>query len=130
MGAVVALAFVVYALFHCIMTPASKVRSLPKGVWILAIIVLPVIGAGLWYWLGMPSATPRTSGPQRGMGPDDDAEFLRQLNIRRQQQQRSAELTKREEELRRRESEFNRKDQGNQNSHGDDANSGQDGTSH
>jgi multidrug resistance efflux pump len=131
MGAVVALAFVVYTLFHCILTPASKVRSLPKGVWIVAIIVLPVIGAALWYWLGMPSATPKTRrAPQRGMGPDDDAEFLRQLNIRRQQQQRAEDLAKREQELRRRESELKRKDPGTGSSHGDDATSGQDGAGH
>lgn len=111
MGAVVALAFVVYTLFHCAMTPATRVRSLPKGVWILAIIVLPVIGSALWYWLGMPRDTPGTAAPTRGRGPDDDAEFLRQLNIQRRQQQRADELSEREQELRRREEELRRRDQ-------------------
>ncbi len=126
MGAVVAFAFVVYTLFHCIMSPAAKVRSLPKGVWILAIIVLPVIGAGLWYWLGAPKAAAGPAAPRRGMGPDDDADFLRQLNIRRQQQQRAAELAKREEELKRREAEFKRGDTAPDQKHDDDANSGKD----
>jgi hypothetical protein len=116
------------------MTPAAKVRSLPKGVWIAAILVLPVIGAGLWYWLGMPAATPRTQAPARGQGPDDDAEFLRQLNIRRQQQKRADELARREQELKRREAEFGRNDQTpskdrptQRGQHDDDAASGQDG---
>lgn len=130
MGAVVAFAFVVYTLFHCIMSPAAKVRSLPKGVWILAIIVLPVIGAALWYWLGMPKAAAGPAAPRRGMGPDDDADFLRQLNIRRQQQQRAAALAKREEELKRREAEFKRGDTAGDTApdqkHDDDANSGKD----
>lgn len=126
MGAVVAFAFVVYTLFHCIMTPAAKVRSLPKGVWILAIIVLPVIGAALWYWLGMPKATAGPAAPRRGMGPDDDAEFLRQLNIRRQQQKRAEELAAREAELKRRESEFKRGDQATGEKTDDDAASGKD----
>lgn len=130
MGAVVAFAFVVYTLFHCVMTPAAKVRSLPKGVWILAIIVLPVIGAGLWYWLGMPKAAAGSASPRRGMGPDDDADFLRQLNIRRQQQQRAEELAKREEELKRREAEFKRGDTAGDTApdqkHDDDAATGKD----
>lgn len=103
-GVLAAVAVVLYALFHAIFTPASKVRSLPKGVWILAIILLPVIGAGLWFWLGAPRVERRTSPlrpVQRGLGPDDDPEFLRRLESQRRQKEREARLSEREAELKR-----------------------------
>lgn len=105
-GVLAAVAVVLYALFHAIFAPASKVRSLPKGVWILAIILLPVIGAGLWFWLGAPRVERRASPlrpVQRGLGPDDDPEFLRRLETQRRQKEREARLSEREAELKRHE---------------------------
>ncbi len=104
-GVVVAAAIILYALFHAIMTPSRSVRALPKGVWILAILLLPVVGAGLWFWLGAPRRAP--GGPtrpvQRGLGPDDDPEFLRRIETQRRQKAREDKLNAKESELKARE---------------------------
>ncbi|MDR2256752.1 MAG: PLDc N-terminal domain-containing protein [Arthrobacter sp.] len=112
-GVVVGAAIILYALFHAIMAPARTVRALPKGVWILAIIVLPLVGAGLWFWLGAPRRGP--SGParpvQRGLGPDDDPEFLRRLETQRRQKAREEQLNAKESELKAREERLKRQAQ-------------------
>lgn len=91
MAVPIALVVIVYALIQCAMAPRAAVRSLPKPVWILAIILLPLVGALLWFWLGMPR---RGQGPRpaRGLGPDDDPDFLRRLDAqrRREAQRRNA----------------------------------------
>jgi hypothetical protein len=89
-----------WALFDSITAPAEKVRNLPKGVWvILILILLPIadLGAIAWFLLGRPremAGTPRTgrwqdsgsaqprpgSQRRRVIAPDDDPDFLRGLN--------------------------------------------------
>lgn len=110
MGVILAAAVVLYALFHCLMAPARQVRALPKGVWVVAILLLPVIGAALWFWLGAPRtvrSAPGTRAPQRGMGPDDDPEFLRKLEAQRRQKLREGQLAAKEAELKAREARLN-----------------------
>ena len=46
--ALIALAITIYALIECVRTRPNDVRSLPKAGWVLAIILLPLIGAALW----------------------------------------------------------------------------------
>jgi len=117
--AVVAIAVIIYALIDCIRTGRHEVRSISKPSWILAIILLPIIGATLWFFFGRPSYGTPFSGPQqrpqRGpqrpapkhpTAPDDDPEFLRNLDTRRRQQAREAELKKREAELKAREAQL------------------------
>src|SRR5699024_3872473 len=114
-AALVALAVTIYALIQCIQTPAREVRSISKPAWILAIILLPLIGAGLWFWLGRPQepapspagGTPsRAAGPSgpRQKAPDDDVEFLRNLETQRRLKAKADELKAREAELKSRES--------------------------
>ena len=42
-----AVGVIIYSLIECAQTKKYKVRSLPKGAWILLILLLPVIGAVL-----------------------------------------------------------------------------------
>jgi hypothetical protein len=63
-------------------------------------IILPVIGAILWLLIGRP----RTSAPARQQyshptAPDDDPDFLRNLELRRRQQAEAARLKKLKDEL-------------------------------
>lgn len=92
----------IYTLIECARTERHQVRSLPKPAWFVIIILLPLIGAGLWFALGRPNTTSVANlGTQKA--PDDDEDFLRQLEVWKRQQQREADLTAREEELKREE---------------------------
>lgn len=94
----------IYALIDAIMTPRVQARSLPKPLWIVLIILIPLLGALAWLLVGRPRAEPHhrggggngggggTDGPaprtpptrpgrRRGSpAPDDDPEFLRRLD--------------------------------------------------
>lgn len=107
--ALIALAITIYALIECVRTRPNDVRSLPKAGWVLAIILLPLVGAALWFWLGRPNygapgpqARPtRPTGGQKA--PDDDEAFLRNLETQRRQAARAEELRRKEAELAERE---------------------------
>ncbi|YAL83788.1 PLD nuclease N-terminal domain-containing protein [Dermacoccaceae bacterium W4C1] len=78
-AALLALAIVVYALADCIQTPSHQTRVLPKALWIVAILLLPVLGAAAWLAFGherQANGPTRRTGP---LGPDDDPDFLRGL---------------------------------------------------
>jgi hypothetical protein len=107
---IVAVGVIVYALIECLMTPKHQVRAFPKTAWVLIVLLVPLIGALLWLFLGRArsrrnggAAGGRPAAPRRPSSPDDDAAFLRQLDVQRQQQARKAELDRREAELKARE---------------------------
>jgi len=82
-----AIAFVVvlYALIDVILSRGDDIRSLPKPLWILVVLVLPVLGAVGWFVWGRPRPAGSGGGfaPGRGRGPvapDDDPAFLRQID--------------------------------------------------
>ncbi|MEE1621312.1 PLD nuclease N-terminal domain-containing protein [Zafaria sp. Z1313] len=106
LASLVALAITIYALIECIRTRPQDVRSISKPAWILAIVLLPLIGAGLWFWLGRPrfgngGGAPGNRGGSapRPSAPDDDTEFLRNLERQRRQQAREEGLRRKEAEL-------------------------------
>ena len=107
----VAVGVMIYALIEAISTPSDRVRIMPKGVWIVVIVLIPLVGGVLWLLFGNQNSYlastvqgfKQTSGPARPASPDDDEEFLRSLDIQRAQQKKAEELRKREEDLRRRE---------------------------
>lgn len=107
---IVALGLIIYALIEALMTPRHQVRAMPKAVWIVLIILVPLVGALLWLFLGRRRGSTGSGGPAAGparpvrpQSPDDDAAFLRQLDVQRKQQSRQAELDRREAELKARE---------------------------
>ncbi|MCC9144747.1 MULTISPECIES: PLD nuclease N-terminal domain-containing protein [unclassified Arthrobacter] len=106
-GVIIVAAVIIYAAIDCVMSRANEVRSISKTSWLFTIILIPVLGAVLWFLFGRPSGgSPGGSGPReprRPSAPDDDPEFLRNLEIRRRQAQKEAELRAREAELRARE---------------------------
>lgn len=119
----------IYAIFDVISTESALCRNLPKGMWLIIVIILPDIGSIAWLLLGRPEfagfrpgdTTVRTT--RRAVGPEDEATYLSksdELNRRLeaweadQERRRSelqsrdlgaweAELERREQELRRRE---------------------------
>lgn len=85
-GLLVALAvFTVYTVIDCAMSKRHAVRAIPKWSWLLVVILLPVIGAGLWFWIGRPRRE-RTGG-RRYTAPDDDPDFLGTIRTARDPEQ-------------------------------------------
>ncbi|WP_029629161.1 PLDc N-terminal domain-containing protein [Yaniella halotolerans] len=111
---IVSLGVMIYALIEAISTPSDRTRIMPKGIWIVVIVLVPLVGGVLWLLFGNENSYlastvrgfRKTSGPPRPSTPDDDEEFLRSLDIQRNQKRRAEELERRERELRRREEEL------------------------
>ncbi|MFJ6279899.1 Phospholipase_D-nuclease N-terminal [Arthrobacter subterraneus] len=114
---ILGIAVIIYALFDCIMSRAESVRSISKPAWFFTILLVPLLGAGLWFLFGRPRGDDRPSQRQtrRPSSPDDDPQFLRNLEVRRRQEAREAELRRREAENRAREAEQKKKDEGTAN---------------
>lgn len=80
---VVGVAIFVYALFDLIATPAHQARFIPKPIWFVALLVVP-LGPLAWIFFGQkpsprgPSSPPVQRRPS-ARGPDDDPDYLRDL---------------------------------------------------
>lgn len=74
--AVVAVAFVIYSLVDCAMADRARIRGPRKGIWILLILLLPVVGALLWFVIGRGRAPSARRPAPRMVAPDDDPTFL------------------------------------------------------
>ena len=91
-----------YSLFDVLTTPDEECRGMPKLLWIIVVAVFFLAGALAWFLLGRPRAA-RVSGaapsgwsglpmpappredrpkPRPPRGPDDDPDFLRDLDRR------------------------------------------------
>ena len=75
---IVLLGVYIASIIDVIRTPSADARRLPKFVWLLIVLVLPVIGGVLWWLLGRVWPTRRRR--KQISSPDDDARFLRQLD--------------------------------------------------
>ena len=49
---VVAAVFYIYSVVDCALFDRSRVRGLPKPIWLLVIILFPIIGGILWFLIG------------------------------------------------------------------------------
>jgi len=79
----------IYAFIDCFRSEDGEIHGLPKPLWLLIILVLPLFGGVLWILLGRQPA-PGSAGSRRlrTIGPDDDPEFLRSLQIPRRRDER------------------------------------------
>lgn len=69
--AVIAVAIDIYTIADIALTARNRLRSLNKFVWIVVVIVIPVVGAILWFVLGKS----RASSVNGVLGADDDPTF-------------------------------------------------------
>lgn len=77
-GVLLLLAVYIWFVIDVIRTPSSTTRTLPKFVWLLIVVLIPLLGGVLWYFGGRPRRERR--GKRRGpTAPDDDPNFLRQI---------------------------------------------------
>lgn len=90
----------VYGLIDVIRTDPRQTKGISKPAWIVVQIVLPVIGAILWFLIGRPRGTDSAPVSYRHpVAPDDDPDFLRNLELRRRNQAEADRLKKLKEEL-------------------------------
>lgn len=90
----------IFCLVQAISSRDDDVRNLPKWAWILLILFFPLLGSIAWLIAGRPVAAPRQSwappgfpeydrpGRAAAANPDDDAEFLRKVRERAEEQRR------------------------------------------
>jgi hypothetical protein len=115
-GAVIELVLLVYCVLNVITTPESDVRNLPKLLWLMLVIILPLVGGIAWLVAGRPQGSPTRPGglPYKGNtgrfpeyerpgravagNPDDDEAFLRGLRERAEEQRRRAAEERRHED--------------------------------
>ena len=74
------IALILYALIEAVQADRDRVRLMPRWLWIVAILLLPGVGAAGWLLAGRPRARGHGGGePGRPLAPDDDPDFLRRL---------------------------------------------------
>ncbi|MCA4133131.1 PLDc N-terminal domain-containing protein [Arthrobacter sp. M4] len=102
---VAVLVFYVYGLVDVIRTDRGATRGISKPAWIVVLVVLPLLGAILWFAFGKPYArfTPAPRTYSHPTAPDDDPEFLRNLEQRRRNQAEAERLRKLQQELKEKE---------------------------
>ena len=88
-----AIGFWVYAVVDCSLTDARRARGIPKGAWVVVILVLNIVGGALWFLIGKDRTIGR--GDTRvELAPDDDPTFLRRLSSDSEQEERIRRLEK------------------------------------
>jgi hypothetical protein len=118
-GVLVELVLLVYCVLNIVTTPKEQVRNLPKPVWLVLVVLLPLVGGIAWLVAGRPKSgaggpgglpykgnTGRGTQPgrterARAQHPDDDEGFLRSLRERAEEQRRQGEEQRRAEERKR-----------------------------
>ncbi|QMU96200.1 hypothetical protein FVO59_02505 [Microbacterium esteraromaticum] len=92
-GGFLAVIFWVFSIVDVAVQPAGRHRGVSKSAWVLIVVLLPVIGGILWFWIGR-----RRRGEKMTdfvTGPDDDPEALRRMSTAEQ----DARIRQLEEEL-------------------------------
>ena len=61
--ALVVLVLELYSIVNCILTPDEQVKGVPKVLWLVLIVLLPLLGSVLWLGVGRDRvpARPRTA---------------------------------------------------------------------
>ena len=90
----VAIVLAVYCVLDVLTSPRSAVRTLPKPLWVL-VVLLPWFGPAAWFLAGRPKRADRAAAKAAGpapapVHPDDDEDFLRELRRRADEQRRRA----------------------------------------
>ena len=94
-------AFWIWALFDCISTDSALCRNLPKGFWLILVLLLPDIGALAWLLLGRPEragwrpGSTDYSAPRRPIGVEDSPRYSEIAGVT---DRRSEELDRKLEE--------------------------------
>ncbi len=81
------LGFAIYCVIDVARSPGDEVRGLPRLLWLVLVVLIPVLGGLAWLIAGRPrdprppgSSPPRPRSVPPTRGPDDDPDFLRSLD--------------------------------------------------
>ena len=113
LGGFIVFALWLYAIFDVISTDEILVRNLPKGMWLILVIFVPVVGPVAWLILGRPLYAGWQPGgqtsvaPRRYVAPED-----RVTDLRPSPGPSPEDLRRWEDDLARREQELRRRDEG------------------
>lgn len=94
LGALVLIALYIYFILDVLRTPRGQTRTLPKFVWLLLVILIPLLGGLIWLALGRvwPAPGSRFGRRREPQAPDDDPTFLKHISdeawAKRMQQRR------------------------------------------
>lgn len=96
---IVTLGLWIYCLIEIIQTPDGACRNLPKLVWLILVVVLPLVGSLAWLIAGRPLTTRNANihrtpeypeyerlGRALPQDPETDEAFLRQVRARAEEQ--------------------------------------------
>ncbi|WP_430867794.1 PLD nuclease N-terminal domain-containing protein [Demequina aurantiaca] len=80
---------VVYSLADAVQRPEKSPYGLRKWAWVVIILVLPYIGAGIWLFLKFTNGKADPNKPvPRDQGPDDDPDYLNWLREQERRRKR------------------------------------------
>lgn len=89
---VAAVVFTIYSAVDCALFDRSRIRGLPRGWWIVVILLVPIIGGLLWFLVGRGRAIRVGRVFPHAAAPDDDPEFLRRLRADAEHEERIRRL--------------------------------------
>jgi hypothetical protein len=69
----------VFAVVDIAVIDRRRVRAFSKPLWVVIVLVVPFIGALLWFTIGRSWSSP--AAQPRSMAPDDDPAFLNRVHI-------------------------------------------------
>lgn len=94
-GAALLVGVWIFSVLDAAQSDRGLVRTLPKGAWLVVLILFPLLGSVLWFWLGRP---PKSRYGSFGapvekpvIAPDDDPEYLRFLEARARREKQDRE---------------------------------------
>ncbi|MFC6356658.1 PLDc N-terminal domain-containing protein [Luethyella okanaganae] len=88
--AIAVVVLTVYMAVDCAFFDRNRIRGLPRYIWILVIVLVPVVGAVLWLIVGR--GRRGTGDRTRTVAPDDDPDFLKRLDRDAAQEDRIRKL--------------------------------------
>jgi hypothetical protein len=89
--ALVVLVLELYSIVNCILTPDEQVKGVPKVLWLVLIVLLPLLGSVLWLGVGrdrvVPAPVRRPVVSPPAVSPSGYAAMTAEERIRRMEEE-------------------------------------------